>query len=55
MQDSTGFLLKYLNQKAQAGIIVVGAKVIMKNNQIARYLGFNEGGKFEKRVADFCY
>ena len=43
--------------KAQPGIIVIGAKVIMKNNQIARYLGFNdeEKGKFEKKVSDFCY
>lgn len=43
--------------KAQPGIIVIGAKVIMKNNQIARYLGFNneEKRKFEKKVSDFCY
>ena len=42
--------------KAQPGILVIGAKVIMKNNQIARYLGFNEEEKsiFEKRVADYC-
>lgn len=28
----------------------------MKNNQIARYLGFNddEKARFEKKVADFC-
>jgi hypothetical protein len=28
----------------------------MKNNQIARYLGFNkeEKAKFEKKVVDFC-
>ena len=43
--------------KAQPGILVIGAKVIMKNNQIARYLGFNEEekAKFEKKVSDFCY
>ena len=29
----------------QPGIIVIGAKVIMKNNQIARYLGFNDEEK----------
>lgn len=42
--------------KAQPGIIVIGAKVIMKNNHIARYLGFNNDEKeiFEKKVADFC-
>ena len=43
--------------KAQPGILVIGSKVIMKNNQIARYLGFNkeEKAKFEKKVADYCY
>jgi len=25
--------------KAQPGILVIGAKVVMKNNQISRYLG----------------
>ena len=43
--------------KGQPGILVIGAKVIMKNSQIARYLGFNEEEKekFEKKVSDFCY
>ena len=29
----------------------------MKNNQISRYLGFNDGEKkrFEKKIDDFCY
>ena len=42
--------------KSQPGIIVIGAKVVMKNSQIARYLGFNEEEKerFEKKVTDFC-
>lgn len=42
---------------AQPGILVIGAKVIMKNNQIARYLGFNQEEKerFEKKVSDYCY
>ena len=42
---------------AQPGILVIGAKVIMKNKQIARYLGFNEEekAKFEKKISDFCY
>ncbi len=42
--------------KTQIGILVVGAKVIMKNSQIARYLGFNEREReiFEKKVSDFC-
>jgi len=42
--------------KAQPGILVMGSKVIMKNKQIARYLGFNEEEKaiFEKKASDFC-
>ncbi|MCV0367424.1 MAG: DUF2299 domain-containing protein [Nitrosopumilus sp.] len=43
--------------KGQPGILVIGAKVVMKNNQIARYLGFNaqEKENFEKKVTDFCH
>ena len=46
-----------MNQKHNKGFLLVGSKVIMKNNQIARYLGFNEEEKekFEKKVADYCY
>ncbi|MCH7648347.1 MAG: DUF2299 family protein [Thaumarchaeota archaeon] len=42
--------------KAQPGILIIGAKVIMKNKQISRYLGFNEEEKeiFEKKVSNFC-
>ena len=42
--------------KAQPGILVIGAKVIMKNNQIARYLGFSDEEKavFANKVAGFC-
>ena len=52
-----GISIEVFEPKAQAGIVVIGAKIIMKNNQIARYLGFNdeEKEKFEKKVADFCY
>jgi len=52
-----GIPAEIFEPKAQPGIIVIGAKVIMKNNQIVRYLGFNEEekGKFEKKVSDFCY
>lgn len=41
----------------QPGIIVVGSKVIMKNNQIARFLGFSpeEKKRFENKVGDYCY
>ncbi len=52
-----GIPVEIFEPKAQPGVIVIGAKVIMKNNQIARYLGFNddEKARFEKKVGDFCY
>ena len=52
-----GVPVEIFEPKAQQGILVIGSKVIMKNNQIARYLGFNEEEKekFEKKVADYCY
>jgi len=52
-----GIPVEIFEPKAQAGILVIGAKVVMKNNQIARYLGFNEEekGKFGEKVADFCH
>ena len=52
-----GIPVDIFEPKAQEGILVVGAKVVMKNSQIARYLGFNseEKEKFEKKVDDFCY
>lgn len=51
-----GIPIEIFEPKSQPGVIVIGAKVIMKNNQIARYLGFNddEKARFEKKVADFC-
>lgn len=51
-----GIPVEIFEPKAQSGVIVVGAKVIMKNNQIARYLGFNEEEKekFARKVLDFC-
>ena len=53
----SGIPVDVFEPKGQPGILVIGAKVVMKNNQIARYLGFNaeEKEKFEKKVADFCY
>ena len=52
-----GIPVEIFEPKSQPGILVVGAKVLMKNSQIARYLGFSadEKAKFEKKVADFCY
>lgn len=51
-----GIPVEIFEPKSQPGVIVVGAKVLMKNNQIARYLGFNdeEKARFEKKVSDFC-
>ena len=52
-----GIPIEIFEPKAQPGVLVIGAKVVMKNNQIARYLGFNEEEKarFEKKVSEFCY
>ena len=51
-----GIPAEIFEPKAQSGILVIGAKVIMKNNQIARYLGFNEDEKerFKEKVNDYC-
>ncbi len=51
-----GIPVDIFEPKSQPGILVIGAKVIMKNSQISRYLGFNEEEKekFEQKVTDFC-
>lgn len=51
-----GIPVEVFEPKTQPGVLVIGAKVIMKNSQIARYKGFNEyeKEKFEKKVTDFC-
>ena len=53
----TGVPIEIFEPKNQTGVIVVGSKVEMKNNQIARFLGFSpeEKEKFEKKVGDYCY
>ena len=55
--DQHGIPMDIFEPKTQPGILVVGAKVLMKNNQIARYLRFSneEKGRFKKRVEEFCY
>jgi hypothetical protein len=52
----SGIPVDVFEPKGQPGILVIGAKVVMKNNQIARYLGFSaeEKEKFEKKVTEFC-
>mgnify|MGYP000223796657 CR=1 FL=1 len=48
----SGIPVDVFEPKGQPGILVIGAKVVMKNSQISRYLGFNaeEKEKFEKKV-----
>ena len=52
-----GVPVEIFEPKKQPGIIVVGSKVIMKNNQIVRYRGYTpeEKQRFEKKMADYCY
>ena len=52
-----GSPVEIFEPKNQPGVIVVGSKVVMKNNQIVRYLGFNpeEKERFEKKVGEYCY
>ena len=52
-----GVPVEIFEPKKQPGILDVGSKVVMKNNQISRYLGFNpeEKEKFEKKVGGYCY
>ncbi len=52
-----GSPVEIFEPKNQPGIIVVGSKIVMKNNQIVRYLGFNseEKERFEKKVGEYCY
>lgn len=52
-----GVPVEIFEPKKQPEVLVIGSKVIMKNNQISRYLGFNpeEKERFEKKVGDYCY
>ena len=51
-----GIPVDIFEPKAQLGILGIGAKIEMKNNQIIRYRGFTEDErtKFANKVSDFC-
>jgi hypothetical protein len=51
-----GIPMEIFEPKSQLGILVIGAKIEMKNNQIIRYRGFNdeEKNKFANKISDFC-
>ena len=51
-----GIPVDVFEPKSQLGILVIGAKIEMKNNQIIRYRGFNdeEKSKFANKISDFC-
>ena len=51
-----GISVDIFEPKSQLGILVIGAKIEMKNNQIIRYRGFNdeEKNKFANKISDFC-
>ena len=51
-----GISVDIFEPKSQLGILVVGAKVEIKNNQIIRYRGFTdeEKTKFNDKLSDFC-
>jgi len=51
-----GIPVDIFEPKSQLGILVIGAKIEMKNNQIIRYRGFNdeEKTKFANKISDFC-
>ena len=51
-----GIPTEIFEPKSQPGVIVIGTKVVLKDNQIARYLGFTEDEKekFERRVTEYC-
>ncbi|NIP62457.1 MAG: DUF2299 domain-containing protein [Nitrosopumilaceae archaeon] len=51
-----GTPIEIFEPKKQPGILVVGAKVPMKNNQIARYLQMNDSERkqYEEKIARFC-
>ena len=55
--DTFGNNLEIFEPKQQANILVIGIKVPLKNNQMMRFLKFNEKEKenFEKKITDFCY
>ena len=43
--------------KSQQGILVIGSKITMRNNQVSRYLGFSkeEKERKKKKISEYCY
>jgi len=66
LENSFQILVKHAGQygnpveifepKAQPGIIVISAKIVLKTKQISRYMEFSadEKKRFESRVLEFC-
>ncbi|MCY4491646.1 MAG: DUF2299 family protein [Thaumarchaeota archaeon] len=52
-----GVMIDIFEPNAQPGVLVIGAKVPLRNNQIARYntFGNDEKANFEKKIAEFCH
>ena len=50
-------ILEIFEPTQQAGILVIGIKIPLKNNQMMRFLKLSEKEKenFEKKITDFCY
>jgi Uncharacterized conserved protein (DUF2299) len=51
-----GIPIDIFEPRSQLGVIVIGAMVIMKDNQIVRYLRFtdDEKDRFKKKIDAFC-
>ncbi len=54
--DEFGMQFEIFEPKRQPGVLVIGAKVTMNNNQNARYLAFSKEEKelFETKITEYC-
>jgi len=55
--DAFGNNLEIFEPKQQLNTLVIGIKIPLKNNQMARFLKLNsvEKENFEQKITDFCY